>query len=98
MVNRINNNIRLSFLQIDVKGHTLEQVATIMQTTQRLIIKTRSAHGLPMNSSPLLRSFTVQKKSYGGMENQQNHPSFFKMLSDGEGKENSHTGTIISDR
>lgn len=69
-----------------------------MQTTQRLIIKTRSAHGLPMNSSPLLRSYTEQQKSYRDVENQQHqqsgYSSFFKMLSDEEGKESSPAGTI----
>ena len=90
-----HNPLKLSFLQVNVTGHTLEQVASVMQTTQRLVIKTRSALPLPMNKSPLLRSYTEKKKSYNGCFNDEKILASPADDHSRDGKESSASGMII---
>lgn len=45
--------------KVDVTGHTLEEVASMMQKSDSLVIKTRSALPLPLNAQPLLKSYDI---------------------------------------
>jgi len=73
------------FIKVDVTGRTLEQVAAMMQTTERLIIKTRSALPLPMNTSPLLRNYSQKKQKKHHAEDSSSYESLYQRMSSAEG-------------
>uniref|UniRef100_A0A7M5WIP2 Rho-GAP domain-containing protein n=1 Tax=Clytia hemisphaerica TaxID=252671 RepID=A0A7M5WIP2_9CNID len=96
---KINNTLLPLFhsisIKINVTDRTLEEVAKIMQSSQKLLLKTRSALPLPMNASPLIRNYT--KKQQKASEDPKNYSSLMKMVSQEDQSSTKKMNRTISD-